>query len=104
MVSLSNAAGFNGLMRQVQAETAKSAANPASSLFGHFSMGALVVGVVAGLFGSSYFLYGKRQGNSSMLFTGVALWVVPFFISSALWLSLACGALVFAPFVIGRYF
>jgi hypothetical protein len=104
LVNLSNAADLNGLMSQIQTAATNSGSNPASALFGSFSMGSIVVGIVAGLFGSAYFLYGKRQGNFPMLFTGMALWVVPFFISSVLWLSLACGALAFAPFVIGRYF
>ncbi len=105
MNSLPNAANLNSLMHQVQAAAAKSASGPgASSLFGNFSTASIVIGIIAGLFGSAYVLYGKRQGNFSMLFTGMALWVVPFFITSTLWLSIACGALAVAPFVVGGYF
>lgn len=104
MNSLPNAASLNKMIHQVQSGTAKSVSKPASfSLLGHFSAASLAIGIFAGLFGSAYFMYGKRQSNFSMLFTGMALWVVPFFITSALWLSLACGALVCAPFVVNRY-
>ena len=72
-------------------------------MFGSFSMATIIIGLVAGLFGSAYFIYGKRQSNFTMLFTGLALWVVPFFVSSAVWLSISCGALIFAPLVISRY-
>lgn len=104
MINLANAANLNGLIQKVQKGTIPGASNPATSLFGHFSTATLVIGLLAGLVGSVYFLYGKRQSNFSMLFTGLALWVVPFFITSALWLTVACGALAVVPFVVGQYF
>ncbi len=76
---------------------------PVSSLFGSFTTTTLIIGLLAGLFGSAYFMYGKRQQNYPVLLAGVALWIVPLFISSALWLSISCGTLVFAPLVISRY-
>jgi hypothetical protein len=104
LINLPDVSNLNGLMNQVQSTAAKSSSNPNSfSLFGHFSTASLLIGLLAGLFGSAYFMYGKRQANFSVLLTGVALWVVPFFITSVLWLSLACGALVFAPFIIARF-
>ena len=76
---------------------------PVSSLFGSFTAATIIIGLLAGLFGSAYFMYGKRQQNYPVLVAGVALWIVPFFITSALWLSISCGTLVFAPLVISRY-
>jgi hypothetical protein len=103
MNALPSATSLNGLINQVQNAAAKPASGSPWSLFGSFSMASIMIGLVAGLFGSAYFIYGKRQSNFVMLFSGMALWVVPFFVTSAVWLSISCGALVFAPFVIGRY-
>lgn len=103
MANLANGINLNGLMQKVQAAAAKSPAASSSSLFGSFSMTAIFIGLVAGLFGSVYFIYGKRKGNFTWLFSGIALWVVPLFIRGVLGLSLTCGALVLAPFLLGRY-
>jgi len=103
MVNLQNTTSLNGLINQAQAGAGSSAANPASSLLGNFSTATLIIGLFAGLVGSAYFLYGKRQENFPWLFAGMALWIVPFFISSAWWLGISCGTLAFAPFVFSKY-
>lgn len=103
MKNLQNAVNLNGLLHQVQTAAGQPSAQSSASWFGSFSMATLVIGIFAGLCGSAYFIYGKRQGDFTMLFTGMALWVVPLFITSAIGLSLTCAALVVAPFVIGRF-
>lgn len=94
---------LNGLINQVQSNGAPSIAGSASSMFGNFTMTTLVIGIFAGLVGSAYFLYGKKRSEFPWLFAGLALWVVPLFITSALWLSLSCGALICAPILVTRY-
>ena len=94
---------LNGLINQAQSGGGPSIMGSASSMFGNFTMTSLIIGIVAGLIGSGYFLYGKRQSEMPWLFAGLALWVVPLFITSALWLTLSCGALVCAPIVVTRY-
>ena len=103
MSSPAGTTSLNGLINQVQAHGAPSVAGSASSLFGNFSMATLVIGIFAGLVGSAYFLYGKKRSEFPWLFAGLALWVVPLFITSAVWLSLSCGALICAPIVVTRY-
>lgn len=104
MVNLQNPTSLDGLIKQAQSTGGPSVAGPVSSMFGSFSMATLFVGLVAGLVGTAYFIHGKRQGDFPWLFAGMALWVVPLFITSAVWLSISCGALVCAPIVISRYF
>ena len=103
MSALPNASGLDGLINQVQNAAGQSAGGAGGSLFGSFSTSTLLIGLFAGLVGSAYFLYGKRSGNFSWLAAGIALWVVPLFVTSTLWLSLSCGALACIPFVASRY-
>jgi hypothetical protein len=70
------------------------------SLLGSMSMTSIVVSVVAGLIGSGYFMYGKRSQNLKMVFTGIALCVVPYFIGNSILLIVACLALTAAPFLL----
>lgn len=104
MINVQDTSGLNGLISQLQTTAAQSASSPASSLLGNFSMSTIIIGLIAGLVGSAYFIYGKRQGDYPLLFSGMALWFVPLFITSTLWLSISCGALVCAPFIMSRYF
>ena len=76
------------------------AALGAGSLLGNMSMTAIVISLVAGLVGSAYFIYGKKTCNFKMLFSGVALCVVPYFISNTIILVVACIAMAAAPFFI----
>jgi len=70
------------------------------SLLGNMSMTTIIVSLVAGLVGSGYFMYGKKTCNMTVLFSGVALCVVPYFISNTILLIVACLAMAAAPFVI----
>jgi hypothetical protein len=56
--------------------------------------------MLAGVFGVAYFVYGKRQAKLVPLIAGVLLCIYPYFIESALWLSIVGLLLLAAPFVI----
>jgi hypothetical protein len=60
----------------------------------------LLIGMLAGVFGVAYFVYGKRQAKLVPLIAGVLLCVYPYFIESVLWLSIVGLLLLAAPFVI----
>ena len=60
----------------------------------------LLIGMIAGVFGVAYFVYGKRQSKLVPLIAGVSLCVYPYFIESVLWLSIVGVLLLAAPFVI----
>ena len=60
----------------------------------------LLIGMLAGVFGVAYFVYGKRQAKVVPLIAGVLLCVYPYFIDSVLWLSIVGILLLAAPFVI----
>ncbi len=64
---------------------------PASTLF---------VGILAGVLGMSYFIYGKRQERIAFLAAGVGLCVYPYLVSGlALQILIGLG-LAAAPFFI----
>lgn len=80
-----------------------SSALDVGSLLGSMSMTTIIISLVAGLVGSAYFMYGKKNCNISMLCSGIALCVVPYFIVNTILLVVACVAMAAAPFFIGRY-
>lgn len=58
------------------------------------------VGLVTGVIGAGYFVYGKKQGSPVPLIAGILLMVYPYFIDSLL-ISICIGiGLVVAPFII----
>ena len=57
-------------------------------------------GVVFGAIGLGYFTYGKRQKAVVPLFTGIALFVVPYIISNVYMLVAAGVALVILPYFV----
>lgn len=61
---------------------------------------ALLIGMIAGVFGVAYFVYGKRQTKVVPLSAGVLLCVYPYFFDSVLWLVVVGVALLAAPFLI----
>jgi hypothetical protein len=73
------------------------------SLLGNMSMTTIIVSLVAGLVGMGYFMYGKKTCNFTMLLSGVALCIVPYFIGNTLLLVFACAAMTAVPFVIACY-
>jgi hypothetical protein len=60
----------------------------------------VLIGMLAGVFGVAYFVYGKRQAKLVPLIAGVLLCIYPYFIESVLWLSIVGLLLLAAPFVI----
>jgi hypothetical protein len=60
----------------------------------------LLIGMMAGVFGVAYFVYGKRQVNFTPMIAGVLLCVYPYFFDSVIWLSVIGVLLLAAPFVI----
>jgi hypothetical protein len=63
-------------------------------------MDGLFIGLMAGVFGMAYFMYGKRQMKISAMVAGVLLCIYPYFIDSVLWLAVVGALLLSAPFVL----
>ena len=63
-------------------------------------MNSLIIGIVAGAFGTACFMYGKRQIRMVPMASGVLLCVYPYFTDNLFWLSVIGLALLAAPFVI----
>lgn len=60
----------------------------------------LVLGVIFGSVGLGYFLYGKKQGAVVPLLSGVALMVVPYFITNTVVLVVVGAVLSAVPYFI----
>jgi len=65
-------------------------------------MGSLFIGVVAGVVGMAYFVYGKRQSKAVPMIAGALLCIYPYFSDSVTWLCVVGALLAVAPFVIDR--
>jgi len=64
------------------------------------SPGTLIVGLIAGIFGMAYLVYGKRQQRPIFLLAGLGLCLYPYLVNGVP-LELLVGALLgAAPFVI----
>jgi hypothetical protein len=59
----------------------------------------LFAGMIAGVFGTAYFVYGKRQTKFAPMISGVLLCVYPYFIDSLVWLCVIGTVLLVVPFV-----
>ena len=62
-------------------------------------MNELFAGMIAGVFGMAYFVYGKRQAKVAPMICGVLLCLYPYFIGSLVWLCVIGAALLVVPFV-----
>ena len=63
-------------------------------------MNSLIVGMIAGVFGVAYFVYGKKQQKFAPMLAGVGLCVYPYF-TEDVWLLLSIGAALMAmPFLV----
>src|SRR5512146_660884 len=89
--------GLDDMVAKLQSGTVGAGAG---SLLGNLSMTAIVISLVAGLVGSAYFMYGKKNCNIKMVLSGVALCVVPYFIGNTILLVVACIAMAASPFVL----
>ena len=63
-------------------------------------MNSLLVGMIAGVFGAAYFVYGKKQQKVAPMLAGVALCVYPYFLDSVPWLIVIGAALCAFPFFV----
>ena len=63
-------------------------------------MTSLFIGLVAGIVGTAYFVYGKRQSKPVPLIAGALLCIYPYFSDSAIWLCGVGALLLVAPFVL----
>ena len=61
-------------------------------------MSELLTGLIAGVFGMAYFVYGKRQTKLAPMICGLALCVYPYFVASVLWSCVLGGVLLAIPF------
>ena len=64
------------------------------------SASTLFVGILAGVLGMSYFIYGKRQERIGFLAAGVGLCVFPYLVDGLALQILVGGVLAAAPFLI----
>ena len=64
------------------------------------SPSSLFIGLIAGVFGVAYFVYGKKQAKFTPMLAGVGLCVYPYFFESVLWLVVIGVALLAAPFLV----
>ena len=62
-------------------------------------MNELFAGLIAGVFGMAYFVYGKRQSKFAPMISGVLLCLYPYFIDSLVWLCVIGAVLLVVPFV-----
>ncbi len=60
----------------------------------------LIWGTLFGGVGIGYFIYGKRQKKPVSFFTGVSLFVIPYFIDDIVILIVAALVLMALPFVV----
>jgi hypothetical protein len=61
---------------------------------------ALIISIFFGLIGSAMFLYGKNAGRMVPLGAGVALMVVPLFISNLIVMLVVCCGITATPWFI----
>ncbi|MDO9317920.1 MAG: hypothetical protein Q7V56_06945 [Gammaproteobacteria bacterium] len=60
----------------------------------------LLWGVLFSSVGMGYFIYGKKQNATVPLVCGIALMVIPYFITSVMVMVLLCAALIAVPYFI----
>lgn len=60
----------------------------------------LMWGMVFGALGLGFFTYGKKQKAVVPLFTGIALFIIPYFISDVYMLVIAGSVLVVLPYFV----
>lgn len=71
--------------------------------FSSFTMGNIMVGLIAGILGMWYLASGKKEGSPSLIIAGLLLCITPYFISNE-WLNGGvCALVALAPFAWRRY-
>jgi len=61
-----------------------------------FTAAGMFAMLVVSTAGFSFFLYGKKQARVPQLVAGCLLMVLPYFVGSAVWMSLAAGLVMLA--------
>jgi hypothetical protein len=59
-----------------------------------------VIGIITGVLGVAYIVYGRRQIKFMPVIAGVSLCAYSYFIDSVVWLCVVGALLLVAPFVI----
>jgi hypothetical protein len=60
----------------------------------------LILGLIFGIIGSAYFVYGRKQQHASALFAGIALMIFPMLVSQEVWLIIGGLGFTVLPFVV----
>jgi hypothetical protein len=63
----------------------------------------LLLSMVYSTVGLGMFMYGKKAVRMVPLIAGLLLMILPYFIVSLLWMTIASLALMASPFVLGRF-
>jgi hypothetical protein len=63
----------------------------------------LLLSMLYSTVGLGMFMYGKKAVRFVPLIAGLALMIVPFVITSILWMSIISIALIVCPLVLGRF-
>lgn len=63
----------------------------------------LLLSMVYSTIGLGMFMYGKKAVRFVPLIAGILLMILPYFIASLLWMTIASIALMASPFVLGRF-
>jgi hypothetical protein len=70
----------------------------------NFSVGTLVAGMLFGIIGVGYFMYGKRAERPVALVCGAVLAIFPWFVTNLTVLIVIGVMLLAAPFVVAWWF
>ena len=68
-----------------------------------FSSDTLIAGIIWSAVGLGFFIYGKKQRSFPPLVGGLAVMGIPYFISSALWMSVVAVAIIAGIWFWSRY-
>ena len=60
----------------------------------------LILGLIFGIIGSAYFVYGRKQQHASAFFAGIALMIFPMLVSQEVWLIIGGLGFTVLPFVV----
>ena len=66
------------------------------------NVASLLWSVLFGSIGLGYFMYGKRQSNMIIRYTGLALMLYPYFVSSTVAMVIVGIVLIFLPKILSR--
>jgi hypothetical protein len=63
----------------------------------------LLLSMIYSTVGLGMFMYGKKAVRFVPLIAGIALMILPYFITSLLWMTISSVALMASPFVMDRF-